>query len=89
MLVEVGCLCTVDKVRAKALAASGDSVDTFEIDWLHFKTLTNYHYMPPNSLKNIYFYHHKVKFPVKVILISLKKKENSLELNICLILESW
>jgi DNA polymerase epsilon subunit 1 len=62
MLVEVGCLCTVDKVRAKSLAASGDSVDTFEIDWLHFKTLTNYHYMPPSSLKNIYFYHHKVNW---------------------------
>ena len=62
MMVEVGCLCTVDKGRARAMASSGDSIDSFEIDWLHFKTLTNYHYLPANSFKSIYFYHHKVWF---------------------------
>ena len=60
LMVEVGCLCAVDKVRAKSLAASGDSLDTFEIDWLNFKTLSSYPYLPSNSLKTIYFYHHKV-----------------------------
>ena len=60
MLVEVGCLCTVDKARAKTMAASGDSMDTFEIEWLHFKTLNSYHYLPSNSFKSLYFYHHKV-----------------------------
>lgn len=60
MLVDVGCLCTVDKARSRQLATSGDTVDTFEIEWLNFKTLSTYHYLPQNAFKSIYFYHHKV-----------------------------
>jgi DNA polymerase epsilon subunit 1 len=60
-LVDLGCLCVVDKAKAKQLAssASGDT-DTFDLSWLQFKTLAHYPYMSSDSFKTLYFYHHKV-----------------------------
>ena len=51
-LVDLGCLCTVDKAKARELAASGGDIDTFDLSWLQFKTLAHYHYLPEGKLKN-------------------------------------
>ncbi len=59
-LVDLGCLCAVDKEKARDLARSGGDVDTFELGWLQFKTLAHYHYLPEKAYRTIYFYHHKV-----------------------------
>ena len=45
-LVDLGCLCMVDKAKARELAASGGDIDTFDLSWLQFKTLAHYHYLP-------------------------------------------
>ena len=58
-LVDLGCLVMVDKHKARELASESNP-DTFELGWLQFKTLANYHYMAPNAYKTIYFYHHRV-----------------------------
>ena len=58
-LVDLGCLCVVNKSKVKELAATND-LDTFDLDWLQFKTLSSYHYMPPAAYKSLYFYHHRV-----------------------------
>lgn len=55
-MVDLGCLCMVDKRKARDL---GDT-DTFELDWLNFKTLANHHYLPEKSFRQIFFYHHRV-----------------------------
>ena len=60
-LVDLGCLCVVDKAKARELASGNTTdLDTFELEWLQFKTLAHYHYLPEKGLKKIYFYHHKV-----------------------------
>ena len=60
VLVDLGCLCAVDKQRARELARASADVDTFELGWMQFKTLAQYHYLPERSFRTIYFYHHKV-----------------------------
>ena len=60
VLVDLGCLCAVDKQRARELARASADVDTFELGWMQFKTLAHYHYLPERSFRTIYFYHHKV-----------------------------
>ena len=60
VLVDLGCLCAVDKQRARELASASGDVDTFELGWLQFKTLAHYHYLPEKSYRTVYFYHHKV-----------------------------
>ena len=60
-LVDLGCLCIVDKAKARQLAASASNdTDTFDLGWLQFKTLAQHPYLAPNSFKTLYFYHHKV-----------------------------
>ena len=60
-LVDLGCLCVVDKNHAKRLAASANTdTDTFDLSWLQFKTLAHYPYLSSDSFKTLYFYHHKV-----------------------------
>ena len=34
--------------------------DTFDLNWLQFKTLAHYPYLASESFKTLYFYHHKV-----------------------------
>lgn len=57
-MVDLGCLCMVDKNKARELSAG--ETDTFELGWLSFKTLASYHYLPEKSFKTIYFYQHRV-----------------------------
>lgn len=56
-LVDLGCLCSVDKKVARGLKAG--EADTFELGWLQFKTLANYHYLPRGSYKTVYLYQHR------------------------------
>lgn len=59
--MDLGCLCIVDKAKARQLAASVSSdTDTFDLGWLQFKTLAHYPYLASDSFKTIYLYHHKV-----------------------------
>ncbi len=59
--VDLGCLCAVDKAKARQLAAHEDTADTFDLAWLQFKTLASYHYLPRGSYKTMFLYHHKVR----------------------------
>jgi len=61
-MVDLGCLCVVDKNHARDLASAGGDAnsDTFELGWLQFKPLANYHYLPDKSFKTVYFYQHRV-----------------------------
>ena len=60
-LVDLGCVCVVDKGKARELAASNSNdTDTFDLGWLNFKTLAHYHYLNSENFKTLYFYHHKV-----------------------------
>ena len=56
-LVDLGCLCSVDKKIARTLKAG--ETDTFELGWLQFKTLASYHYLPKGSYKTVYLYQHR------------------------------
>ncbi len=59
-MVDLGCLCAVDKHKARQLASSNpEGADTFELSWLQFKTLATYHYLPQGSYKTVYLYQHK------------------------------
>ncbi|XP_070201892.1 DNA polymerase epsilon catalytic subunit A-like [Littorina saxatilis] len=55
-LVGLGCLVTVDRGFAKMMA--GRETDTFELDNLEFRTLAQFPYLEPGSMKHIYLYHH-------------------------------
>ena len=57
-VVNLGCLAGVE--RSKAQQLRGQDIDTFELSWLQFKTLSSYQYLEPSSYKYIYLYHHKV-----------------------------
>jgi len=58
-LVDLGCLCVVQRSQAQQL--KGQDIDTFDLDWLQFKTLASYPYLEPGSYKYIYLYHHKTQ----------------------------
>ncbi len=48
-------------LRSTSMGFGADfSSETFELDWLSFKTLANYQYLPKDSFRCIYFYHHRV-----------------------------
>ncbi|KAL8598378.1 hypothetical protein ACOMHN_032655 [Nucella lapillus] len=55
-LVSLGCIVTVDREFAKMMA--GRETDTFELDNLEFRTLAQFPYLEPGSMKHIYLYHH-------------------------------
>ncbi len=65
-LVDLGCLCCVDKKAARQMmssssaSSSADSMDSFELGSLQFKTLASYHYLPDGSFRTVYLYQHKV-----------------------------
>ncbi|XP_059098833.1 DNA polymerase epsilon catalytic subunit A-like [Tigriopus californicus] len=57
-LVDLGCLCMVDKAKAKDLKVG--ETDTFDLSWLQFKSLGHYPYLADDSFRKVYFYQHKV-----------------------------
>ncbi len=58
-MVDLGCLCAVDKKAARTIASSSEAPESFDLDFLQFKTLASYHYLPEGSFRTIYLYQHK------------------------------
>ncbi|XP_022098482.1 DNA polymerase epsilon catalytic subunit A-like [Acanthaster planci] len=57
-LVKLGCICMVNKDNARFLA--GKELETFDLGQLEFKTLAQFSYLQPGSLRRIYLYHNIV-----------------------------
>ncbi|KAK3581719.1 hypothetical protein CHS0354_015350 [Potamilus streckersoni] len=55
-LVKLGCVTVVNRDFAKFMA--GRETDTFELDHLQFRTLAQFSYLEPGTIKHIYLYHH-------------------------------
>ncbi|KAK3514779.1 hypothetical protein QTP70_030670 [Hemibagrus guttatus] len=55
-LVQLGCLCMVNKQVVRALA--GREADTFELEHLDMRSLAQFSYLEPGSVRHIYLYHH-------------------------------
>ncbi|KAL4229089.1 hypothetical protein ACF0H5_012128 [Mactra antiquata] len=55
-LVNLGCVTMVNRDFAKYMA--GRETDTFELEHLEFRTLAQFSYLEPSSIKHIYLYHH-------------------------------
>ncbi|KAL5019575.1 hypothetical protein ScPMuIL_002467 [Solemya velum] len=55
-LVRLGCLATVNRQFAKYMA--GKETDTFDMENLDFRTIAQYSYLEPGTMKHLYFYHH-------------------------------
>ncbi|XP_075685545.1 DNA polymerase epsilon catalytic subunit A [Rhinoderma darwinii] len=54
-VVQLGCVCMVNKQMVRHL--SGREADTFELDHLEMKSLAQYSYLEPGSIRHIYLYH--------------------------------
>ncbi|KAK0148516.1 DNA polymerase epsilon catalytic subunit A [Merluccius polli] len=55
-LVQLGCMCMVNKHALRDLA--GREADTFELDNLEMRSLAQFSYLEPGSIRHIYLYHH-------------------------------
>ncbi|XP_048254478.1 DNA polymerase epsilon catalytic subunit A-like isoform X1 [Haliotis rufescens] len=55
-LVQLGCVVTVNRDFAKVMA--GRETDTFDLDNLEFRTLAQFSYLDPGTIKHLYMYHH-------------------------------
>ncbi|XP_043925704.1 DNA polymerase epsilon catalytic subunit A [Protopterus annectens] len=54
-LIQLGCVCMVNKQLARHLA--GREADIFELDTLEMKSLAQFSYLEPGSIRHIYLYH--------------------------------
>ncbi|TSU24182.1 DNA polymerase epsilon catalytic subunit A [Bagarius yarrelli] len=55
-LVQLGCVCMVNKQVVRALA--GREADTFDLEHLEMRSLAQFSYLEPGSVRHIYLYHH-------------------------------
>ncbi|XP_015221455.2 DNA polymerase epsilon catalytic subunit A [Lepisosteus oculatus] len=55
-LVQLGCVCMVNKQLARDLA--NREADTFDLDHLEMRSLAQFSYLEPGSVRHIYMYHH-------------------------------
>ncbi|CAL8327108.1 unnamed protein product, partial [Arctogadus glacialis] len=55
-LVQLGCVCMVNKQALRTLA--GREADTFELENLEMRSLAQFSYLEPGSIRHIYLYHH-------------------------------
>ncbi|XP_075389510.1 DNA polymerase epsilon catalytic subunit A isoform X1 [Tenrec ecaudatus] len=55
-LVQLGCLCVVNKQLVKHL--SGLEVNTFSLEHLEMRSLAQFSYLEPGSIRHLYLYHH-------------------------------
>ncbi|KAJ8415285.1 hypothetical protein AAFF_G00422650 [Aldrovandia affinis] len=55
-LVQLGCLCMVNKQVVRDLV--GREADTFELEHLDMRSLAQFSYLEPGSIRHIYLYHH-------------------------------
>ncbi|CAK8688654.1 unnamed protein product [Clavelina lepadiformis] len=56
LLAELGSVWTVTRSASRIL--SGTDTDTFDIEHLQFRTLAEFSYLKPGSMREIFFYHH-------------------------------
>ncbi|XP_073410903.1 DNA polymerase epsilon catalytic subunit A [Dendrobates tinctorius] len=54
-VIQLGCVCMVNKQMVRHL--SGKEADTFELDHLDMRSLAQYSYLEPGSIRHIYLYH--------------------------------
>lgn len=55
-LVQLGCMCMVNKQAVRELA--GREADTFDLEHLEMRSLAQFNYLEPGSVRHIYLYHH-------------------------------
>uniref|UniRef100_A0A3P8WLR8 DNA polymerase epsilon catalytic subunit n=1 Tax=Cynoglossus semilaevis TaxID=244447 RepID=A0A3P8WLR8_CYNSE len=55
-LVHLGCVCMVNKHVVRDLA--GREADTFDLEHLEMRSLAQFSYLEPGSVRHMYFYHH-------------------------------
>ncbi|XP_031425753.1 DNA polymerase epsilon catalytic subunit A-like [Clupea harengus] len=55
-LVQLGCMCMVNKQAVRDLA--GREADTFDLENLDMRSLAQFSYLEPGSVRHIYLYHH-------------------------------
>ncbi|XP_052253908.1 DNA polymerase epsilon catalytic subunit A-like [Dreissena polymorpha] len=55
-LVKLGCVTMVNRDFSKQMA--GRETDTFDLENLEFRTLAQFSYLEPGSIKHLYLYHH-------------------------------
>ncbi|XP_015904688.2 DNA polymerase epsilon catalytic subunit A [Parasteatoda tepidariorum] len=55
-LVELGCICTVNRKFVKQYAASDN--DIYNLKHLELRSVAQYNYIEPGTLKLLYLYHH-------------------------------
>ncbi|XP_005403009.1 PREDICTED: DNA polymerase epsilon catalytic subunit A isoform X4 [Chinchilla lanigera] len=55
-LVQLGCVCVVNKQLARHL--SGWEADTFALEHLEMRSLAQFNYLEPGSIRHVYLYHH-------------------------------
>nr|XP_033811806.1 DNA polymerase epsilon catalytic subunit A [Geotrypetes seraphini] len=54
-LVQLGCVCMVNKQLVRHLM--GREAETFDLEHLEMKSLAQFSYLEPGSIRHIYFYH--------------------------------
>ncbi|KAB1255675.1 DNA polymerase epsilon catalytic subunit A [Camelus dromedarius] len=55
-LVQLGCVCVVNKQLVRHL--SGWEAETFSLEHLEMRSLAQFSYLEPGSIRHIYLYHH-------------------------------
>ncbi|XP_029296654.1 DNA polymerase epsilon catalytic subunit A [Cottoperca gobio] len=55
-LVQLGCVCMVNKHIVRDLA--GREADTFDLEHLEMRSLAQFSYLEPGSVRHMYLYHH-------------------------------
>ncbi|XP_027422941.1 DNA polymerase epsilon catalytic subunit A isoform X2 [Bos indicus x Bos taurus] len=55
-LVQLGCMCVVSKQLVRHL--SGWEAETFTLEHLEMRSLAQFNYLEPGSIRHIYLYHH-------------------------------
>lgn len=60
VLMQLGCICSVQRSEARKLAmTAGNTLDTFTVDQLEFRTTTHQPYLPKGgNMKRIFLYQH-------------------------------
>ncbi|XP_052824360.1 DNA polymerase epsilon catalytic subunit A-like [Octopus bimaculoides] len=75
-LVQLGCVVTVNRDYARLLA--GKETDTFDMEMLEFRTLAQYSYLEPGSMKHIYFYCHNCGSKMIIAIMFPMSKKGSI-----------
>nr|XP_023689121.1 DNA polymerase epsilon catalytic subunit A [Paramormyrops kingsleyae]XP_023689122.1 DNA polymerase epsilon catalytic subunit A [Paramormyrops kingsleyae]XP_023689123.1 DNA polymerase epsilon catalytic subunit A [Paramormyrops kingsleyae] len=55
-LVQLGCVCMVNKQAVRSLG--GREIDTYDLEHLEMRSLAQFSYLEPGSIRHIYLYHH-------------------------------